>query len=257
MLIQYGRQEVDRRNKWFIVEPFFGSFCREKEMKSIKEYRTASNLENNAMKNNYENLYKEIGGTTMSKCLSRAKYAFIITCVHNYLTDDKDNDIQWNTEKSRFTSKYDRSKGAGWTQEGLDFYVSKLKEETKYRRLIDEHELEERDRPDFFKNMNDDDDGTINFNNSEKDMPNGNNVNQDHEIHSDSEDECGDDGCNRSTLQFYTEEDDANKNMHNDDKESSDDETRYNSVPGQVQYTEPPDDVSTQRFSQRTVSLTY
>ena len=49
----------------------------------------------------------------------------------------------------------------------------------------------------------------------------------------------------------------ANKNLHNEDKESSDDETRYNSVPGQVQYTEPPDDVSTQRFSQRTVSLTY
>ena len=258
MLIREGRQEVVRKDKWSIVEPFFGSFCREKELKSLKEYRNASNLENNAMKNNYENLYKEIGGTTMSKCLSKEKYAFIITCLHNYLTDDNNQDIQWNTEESRFTSKHEKSKGAGWTQEGLDFYMSKLKEESKYRKLIDQKHQDERDRPDFFKNINEDNDDIVYFNNSEEEVQNGNNVNQeDYEIPSDSEDELEDNGCARSTLEIYREEDHTKENEQDEYEGSSDDETRLNTEHGPEQYTDSLDDRLTQGLSQTTQSIGY
>ena len=138
---------------WIKVLPLFASFCTKKEKESAKNYRNASNLSSNLCANTYDLVYRELDGKTLSETLTAAKLAFIITIIHNHLVREEHNSLEWKpTDPSllRFTGPKQRGGTGGWAQEGLDFFIQKVKEEHTYRKEIRKKFPDIKDRPDFF-----------------------------------------------------------------------------------------------------------
>ena len=88
-------------------------------------YRQASNLASITKVSHLTKIYKEIRGKTISECISAAKFAFLLTVLHNNITNE--NQIYaWKPAEPRFTNTSMKGGVSGWPQEGLDFYIEKL-----------------------------------------------------------------------------------------------------------------------------------
>ena len=153
-IVQEGRKV--KNPHWDRVKPLFASFCTKKEEESIRMYRQASNLSYNLSFNNYRKIFQEVKGTTMTDKISAPKFSFMLTVIHNYLISDANSALEWkpdNVEKFRFTNIKQRGAQAGWSQDGLDFYMDKLKEEINFRKEMNKKFNNVEERSDFFYYM--------------------------------------------------------------------------------------------------------
>ena len=133
-----GRKDI-QNSVWQKIEPFFGSFCTNKENEAVNKYRNVSNLTTEVTNNNYRKLYEEIGGTTMSQTLSAAKYAFILTIVSNYLVKVNNSVLEWNPSDvsvMKYTNPKEKGSNVGWSQAELDYYTNHFMQESKYRKIL-------------------------------------------------------------------------------------------------------------------------
>ena len=89
----------------------------------------------------------------MTDKISAPKFSFMLTVIHNYLISDANSALEWkpdNVEKFRFTNIKQRGAQAGWSQDGLDFYMDKLKEEINFRKEMNKKFNNVEERSDFF-----------------------------------------------------------------------------------------------------------
>ena len=73
--------------------------------------------------------------------------------IHNYFVYDTHDVLEWkpdNVEKFRFTNIKQKGAKTCWSQDGLDFYISKLKEEIEFRKDMKNKYKKIEERPDYF-----------------------------------------------------------------------------------------------------------
>ena len=139
---------------WNKCLPLIASFCTQKEHHSQMTYRQASNLASITKVSHLTKIYKEIRGKTISECISAAKFAFLLTVLHNNITNE--NQIYaWKPAEPRFTNTSMKGGVSGWPQEGLDFYIEKLRQEMQYREELNKKYEYASERPDYVKNGED------------------------------------------------------------------------------------------------------
>ena len=96
-------------------------------------YRQANNLASIAKVSYLTKIYKEIWGKTNSECISAAKCEFQLTVLHNNIAN-KNQIYSWKPTEPQFTNTSLKGGLSGLSQEELDFYIEKLKQELKYRK---------------------------------------------------------------------------------------------------------------------------
>ena len=191
-LTQTGRDMTG--NQWSKILPIFASFCTKKEEESANNYRNAGNLSATVSKNNYESIFKELRGKSLTDILSSAKFAFIVTIIHNNLIKENTS-LTWkpmDTAKLRFTGPKQRGGTGGWAQEGFDFYLEKYQDESKYRKAMLKQHKTIVDRPDYFANANEEENSSVGTNEHQAQVDEDSKDNQeDYEIYSEAEEDDG------------------------------------------------------------------
>ena len=68
--------------------------------------------------------------------MSPAKYSFILTVIHNYLVCDTHEALEWKPDNAEkyFTNIKQRGAQAGWSEDGLDYFILKMEQEFEFRK---------------------------------------------------------------------------------------------------------------------------